>query len=121
MATLDDVRRIALALPGAYERQMYGTPGFRVRDKAFARQHDNPEWLVLWCADVEEKEVRLLTEPELFCTTPHYAKVPMVLLRLAAADEATLRDVLTAAWRVRAPRRLVEAFDAGSGDSAASD
>ena len=116
MATLDDVRRIALALPGAFERTMYGTPGFRVGSKAFARQHENPAWLVLWCADAEEKEVRLLTEHDLFLTTPHYDKVPLVLLRLPAVDEATLHDLLVAAWRCRAPRRLLASFDAGPDD-----
>ena len=42
MATVDDVRRIALALPATAEKPSYGTPGFRVRDKLFARVHDDP-------------------------------------------------------------------------------
>ena len=121
MATLGDVRRIALALPGAFERTMSGAPGFRVGSKAFARRHQNPAWLVLWCADAEGKEVRLLTEPDLFHATPHDDNVPLVLPRLPAADEATLRDRLVAAWRVRAPRRLLEANEAGPGDVAPSD
>jgi len=39
MATEDDVRRLALALPEVAERPSYGTPGFRVKDKLFARIH----------------------------------------------------------------------------------
>jgi len=37
MVTDDDVRRLALALPETVERPSYGTPGFRVKDKLFAR------------------------------------------------------------------------------------
>jgi hypothetical protein len=37
MASEDDVRTIALGLPETSERSSYGTPGFRVKDKLFAR------------------------------------------------------------------------------------
>ena len=60
--------------------------------------------------------MRLLTEPDLFHATPHDDNVPLVLPRLPAADEATLRDRLAAVWRTRAPRRLLAAFDAGPDD-----
>jgi hypothetical protein len=38
MATWDDVRRIALALPETYERPSYGSASWRVGDKVFARE-----------------------------------------------------------------------------------
>ena len=60
--------------------------------------------------------MRRLTEPDLFLTTPHDDSVPLVLLRLPAVDEATLHDLLVAAWRCRAPRRLLASFDAGPDD-----
>jgi hypothetical protein len=41
MATEDDVRRLALALPETHERPSYGTPGFRVKDRLFARIHQD--------------------------------------------------------------------------------
>jgi len=37
MATMDDVRRIALSLPETTEELWYGTPGFKVRGKGFLR------------------------------------------------------------------------------------
>src|SRR3954447_5753708 len=55
MADDDDVRRLALALPGTIERPSYGTPGFRVSDRLFARMHDQPGLLVLWRASVEDR------------------------------------------------------------------
>jgi hypothetical protein len=43
MASEDDVRELALALPQAKEKSSYGTPGFRVRDKLFARIREREE------------------------------------------------------------------------------
>jgi hypothetical protein len=113
MATSDDVRRIALSLPETSEGSLYGTPGFRVRDKAFARLRDDESFLVAWVADEDDKEALIATEPEVYFTLPHYDGHPSVLVRLAAIDEDELREVLREAWRVRAPRRLLAEYDAG--------
>jgi hypothetical protein len=108
-----DVRELALALPGTAERPSYGTPGFRVRDRLFARLREDGELLVLWCADLEEKRMLLDAEPERLTTTAHYDGHPSVLLRLAAVDRDELADFLEQAWRARAPRRLVDELDSG--------
>jgi hypothetical protein len=43
MATEEDVRRIALALPEVIEKSWYGTPGYRVKDKGFLRLRTEAE------------------------------------------------------------------------------
>ncbi|WP_211222443.1 MmcQ/YjbR family DNA-binding protein [Actinokineospora enzanensis] len=111
MMTEADVRRAALALPGTSERSSYGTPGFRVRDKLFARLKD-AETLVAFCADESEKLALIAEEPGRYYSTPHYDGYPSVLVRLSALDEDGLADVLLESWRVRAPRKLVAEFDA---------
>ena len=112
MTSEADVRELALALPETTERPSYGTPGFRVKDKLFARLRDDGSVLVLWCEHVDEKEFLIGAEPEKFFTTPHYDGHPMVLVRLAAIDREELGELLASSWRLRAPRRLVERFDA---------
>jgi hypothetical protein len=111
MATEDDARRIALSLPATTERPSYGTPGFRVKDKLFARMHDLPETLVVWVQDMTEKEVLLASAPETFFETPHYHGYPMLLVRLPAIELDELTEVITDSWRARAPRRLLAEFD----------
>ena len=111
MATEDDVRRLALALPATTEKPSYGTPGFRVKDKLFARIHQDGGVLVLWCAHLLEKESLIETDPAAFFTTPHYDGHPLVLVRLDAIGEEQLSDLLEGAWYVRAPAGLREAFD----------
>lgn len=45
--TLETIREVALALPEVEERSSYGTPGFFVRKKLFARWHQDGDKLVV--------------------------------------------------------------------------
>jgi hypothetical protein len=115
MTTVEDVRTIALSLPETIERTSYGTPGFRVKDRLFARIRDEGDVLVVWCADEGEKAALIASEPRRFFTTPHYDGHAMVLVRLpeVAADE--LRELLIESWLLRAPKREREAHAAELG------
>ena len=112
MPSEEDARRIALSLPETTERPSYGTPGFRVRDRLFARVHDLPATLVVWVGDMDEKEALLASAPDRFFETPHYDGYPMVLVHLEAIELDELTEVITDSWRARAPRRLLAEFDA---------
>ena len=79
MATEDDVRELALALPATTERPSYGTPGFRVKDRLFARIRE-PDVLVLFVGGLDEKEFLIGAEPGKFFTVPHYDGHPSVLV-----------------------------------------
>ena len=57
----------------------------------------------------------LLGEPELFFTTPGYDGFPLVMLRLAEVDLERLRELVTDAWRMRAPDLPVRDLDGGAG------
>jgi hypothetical protein len=111
VVTEDDVRREALALPATTEKPSYGTPGFRVKDKLFARVREEGDVLVVWRWDVDEKDALIAAEPEKFFTTTHYDGHPTVLVRFGAVDVDELRDLLTESWRIRAPKRLRAEFD----------
>jgi hypothetical protein len=112
MATESDVREIALSLPATEARPSYGTPGFRVRDRLFARIRE-PDVLLVWCADEGEKDFLIRAEPAKFFTTPHYDGHPSVLVRLSAVERDELAELLTDSWRLRAPKRLAASLDAG--------
>ena len=107
---LETVRRIALGLPGVEEGSSYGTPAFRVRGKLLARLHEDGESLVVKIG-FDERDMLMGAEPETFHITDHYRDHPMMLVRLAAADEDTLRRLIERTWREFAPRRLVAALD----------
>ena len=127
MVDADDVRRLALALPGVMEIESDGFD-FRVADKGFVwsypeRRPGKPRVIrtdiaVLYVGDEAEKQALLLGEPEVFFTTPAYDGLPLVMLRLAQVDGGRLRELVTDAWRMRAPDVLVRALDDGADPNA---
>ena len=112
MADADDVRRIALALAGVVEIASEGFD-FRVADKGFVwsyperrpgeRRVIRTDIAVLYVGDEAEKQALLLGEPHLFFTTPGYDGWPLVMLRLEEVDVHRLDELVTDAWRMRAP------------------
>jgi len=117
MASEDDVRRICLSLPGTAETPYERRPGFRVKGQLFARIRENPDALVVWRPDVREKEGLIASEPAKFFQTDHYAGHPAVLVRLEAVDVDELEELLTESWALRAPARLMSAFEAGRSEN----
>ena len=110
MATVDDVRRIALALPEVIEKPWFNTPGFRVKDKGFLRVRTEAEGgLVVFVGDVDEKAALLASDPETFFTTPHYDGYPTVLVRLEVVGLDELAELITDSWRIKAPKRVLAA------------
>lgn len=120
MANQNDVRRIALSLPGAREEK--GHFAFGVEHKGKLRgfawvwlERVEPKKARVPCADVlavrvrdqAEKAALLAGDPELFFTEPHYNGFPAVLVRLRAVTRAQLRKLLVDAWRCQAPRHLL--------------
>jgi len=113
MADESDVRELALALPETTEKPSYGMPGFRVKDRLFARIRE-PGVLVVWCESLDEKEFLIGAEPAKFFTVAHYDGHAMVLVRLPAVDREEVGELLADSWRLRAPKRLAERFDASA-------
>jgi hypothetical protein len=124
MATWDDVRRLALALPETSERESRGLRGWRVKDKGFVWERplrradyaalgdDAPDGPILG-ARVEHlgaKEALLADDPAVFFTTPHFDGYPAILVRLEPISVEDLEELVTEAWLAAAPKRLAKAF-----------
>jgi hypothetical protein len=112
MADADDVRRLALALPGVEEIDSDGFD-FRVGGKGFVCQRRviRTDIAVLFVGDESERQALLLGEPGLFFTAPGYGDWPLVLLRLPEVDTERLAELVTDAWRMRAPEPLASQLD----------
>ncbi|MFL5822088.1 MAG: MmcQ/YjbR family DNA-binding protein [Solirubrobacteraceae bacterium] len=124
MATWDDVRRIALSLPEAEERESRGRAQWRVDSKLFVwerplRSSDlralgeaAPEGPILG-ARVEHlvaKEAMVADAPGVYFTTPHFDGYPAVLVRLEEISVEELEEVVVEAWLCRAPKRLARRY-----------
>jgi hypothetical protein len=128
MADAEDVRRLALMLPHVEEIDSDGFD-FRVADKGFVwsyperkpgeRRLIRTDIAVLFVGDEAEKQALLLGEPELFFTAPGYDGWPLVMLRLPQVGVERLRELITDAWRMRAPDAIAGQFDETGGHSSA--
>lgn len=124
MASWNDVRRLALALPETDEGQSWGTTSWRVRGKGFVwerplRQGDlaalgdaAPDGPILGVrvADEGVKAALIADDPAVFFTIPHFDGYPAVLVRLAEISVEELDELVTEAWLTRAPKRLAKEF-----------
>jgi hypothetical protein len=120
MADADDVRRLALALPHVEEIDSDGFD-FRVGGKGFVWSYPEQrpgqprrirtDIAVLYVGDEAEKQALLLGEPGAFFTTRGYDGWPLVMLRLAEVGAGRLEELVTDAWRMRAPAALVGELD----------
>jgi hypothetical protein len=108
------VRKLALALPEAVEQETWGTPTFRVRKKIFVMFSD--EQREAWVKSTHDEQ-RALTQmdPDTFFVPPYVGPSGWVGVRFRTVDRDEMRELVTEAWRMTAPKRLVTAFDEGDG------
>jgi len=120
----EDVRRLALGLPHVEEIDSDGFD-FRVGGKGFVwsypeRHPGKPRVIrtdiaVLYVGDEAEKQALLLGEPDVFFTAPGYDGWPLVMLRLEHVDTGRLEELVTDAWRMRAPADIAADLDQAGG------
>ncbi len=122
MATWDEVRRLALALPETSERISREHRQWRVRDKLFVWERplrrsdiealgpDAPDGPILG-ARVEHlgaKEALIADDPTVsddptvYFTTPHFDGYPAILVRLDEIALDDLHELVVEAWLARA-------------------
>jgi hypothetical protein len=126
MADQEDVRRIALALPGTSEGEDHFA--FSVRNKGKQKgfvwawnervvpkkpKVPRADVVAIRVAGQLDKEALLALDEEKFFTEPHYHGFPAILVRLPLIDLDELEGLLVDAWRCQAPRALVEAWEKG--------
>ena len=108
--TADEFRNLALSLPEAVEGAHGGHADFRVRGKIFATLGPDDDWGGLKLTpDGQGMFVR--SEPGAFQPfNGAWGRRGGTRVELAAADEASVRQALIAAWRNTAPKRLAQSY-----------
>lgn len=110
--TFDEVRELLLAWPEVEDGTSYGTPALKVRKKMLVRLKEDGDSLVVPGVPVDERDVLVESQPEVFYFTDHYRDYPMVLIRLSRTKRATLEPLLRRQWRALASKAAVRAFEA---------
>jgi hypothetical protein len=109
------------SFPGC-EKDAGGREAVRVAEKVVAylatNERSRPagvpanEEFVIVRIDRESRAQLLESHPEAFFVTPHYQNYSGVIVRLSTVDQKQFRDLLEAAWRLMAPKRMIREWDA---------
>ena len=81
----------------------YGRPALKVRGKAIAVAGREPDHFVLM-VPLDEVDLLVETEPQVFFQTDHYRGWPAILVRYETADPARIAMLLERAWMRRASK-----------------
>ena len=111
--TFEDVCALASRLPGVERAVSYGTPSLKVKGKFLLRLKEDGETVAIK-VPMDDRDVLLQIDPQVFFITDHYRGYPAILFRLAAINPSQLADLLERAWRFVAPPRLVAAHDSAA-------
>jgi hypothetical protein len=115
---LADARKFALSLPETTEEPHFAAGSFRVRGKIFATIPPGEKQLRIFL-ESEEVHALIAEEPATFEPVVWGKRVVTggVCVNLAAAKATVVRELLEEAWRLRAPKRVIAAFEGGGGSS----
>lgn len=116
---LKTLRSLCLALPETTERLSHGEPTWFIRDKKtfvmYANNHHDDR-LAFWCAAPDGAQDALVTsDPERFFVPPYVGHRGWLGVRLdVPVDWGQIEDLVVAAWRMVAPKKLLAELDARS-------
>jgi hypothetical protein len=106
------VRSFALSLPEAEERETWETATFRVRNKIFTMFDEKERHL--WIKSTHDEQRALITmNPDAFFVPSYVGSKGWIGVVVSKADRGEVEELITEAWRLTAPKRLVAAFDEG--------
>ena len=110
--TTADFRRMALALPEAVESAHMNHPDFRVRGKIFATLgYPGTGWGMVKLGAAQQKRL-VAAQPDVWVPAAGaWGRAGATLVHLKAADKATVRKALAAAWSSTAPRSLARQLE----------
>jgi hypothetical protein len=107
-----DVREIALALPDARERGHHEVTDFRVADKIFCTL-PKKGWFGLRITTDEQAALVAEGSETFVPASGQWGRQGWTLVRMDGIDRSYAQELIAEAWRYRAPKKLLSAYDAG--------
>jgi hypothetical protein len=107
MASIEDLRRLALALPGAWENTYRGEPWFQVGKKSFALRWNDRFILKL---DREHQHFLFEVRPQTFQPCKVGTGGVWSYAVLEDLDEAELAELVLEAWSTIVPKKVSRGY-----------
>ncbi len=110
---IDRLRKICLALPEATEKEAWGDPTFRVRDKIFAMEKRGDGRISVWLKAPEGSQTILVSaDPELYFVPPYVGHKGWVGVRLdIKPDWEQVTALVRRSYKLIAPKRLASQIE----------
>ncbi|HEX6933507.1 MAG TPA: hypothetical protein VF162_15280 [Streptosporangiaceae bacterium] len=96
---IDDIARLAEALPGVRRGTAGGLAQWRYHGRLVARQLDDAHVVIR--ADFDYRASMLRQFPETFSVPARYSKHMMIVADLTSDDPGAIEDAIEAAWRLQ--------------------
>jgi predicted DNA-binding protein (MmcQ/YjbR family) len=105
---VDRLRAICMALPEAEEREAWGDPTFRVRDRIFAMEKRGDGRISVWCkAPPGSQAILVGANPEQFFVPPYVGHKGWVGMRLDnEPDWDEVAKIVSRSYCLVAPKKL---------------
>jgi hypothetical protein len=111
----EEFRRLARSLPEAVEKEHMQHPDFRVGGKNFATLGYPDEHWAMVKLSPQDQERLVRSHPNVFAPAKGaWGRQGSTGVRLKAATATVMREVLAAAWRNTAPKKLVKRLEGDS-------
>jgi hypothetical protein len=112
MVSAQDVREIAAALPRTQEALVRDSVKFRVKSLVYVAISPDEE-LMGFAFPKEERAALVASQPDTFVMPVRSdERYNWVRVRLAAIEQAQLRELVVDAWRMVVPKGVAAAYDA---------
>lgn len=110
MVTVDDVRRVALGLPGTTEHLIRDRVKFRVKQLVYVAL-SRDETRMGFGFPKEQRTALVESEPDKFLLPPVAdLRCNWVEVRMATLDVGEMTELVTDAWTMVVPRRVVQEY-----------
>lgn len=115
---VERLRGICLGLPEAFEKEAWGDPTFRVKDKIFAMAKFGDGRISVWCKAPEgSQEMLVEADPATFFVPPYVGAKGWVGMRLdAGPDWDEVEQLVRRSFALIAPKRLAGLAKEETGD-----
>jgi len=107
---LEEVRKVALALPHTTEEPHHNFGSFRVRGKIFVTVPPDESHIHVFVAE-EAREAAFALHPEFVEKLTWGGKVVGLRVTLSSAPAAAVTRLVSQAWRYKAPKALARAME----------
>ena len=113
MVTVEDVRRVALGLPGTTEHLIRDRVKFRVKQLVYVA-FSRDETVMGFGFPKEQRTALVESEPDKFLLPPTAdLRYNWVDARMAALDVEEMTELVTDAWTMVVPKRVARAYFEG--------